>query len=176
MGRLERRLGRLERSLNASSGRCIWCEQRYWTMVCLNPAIGPYSKTEHGNECGLVFSRALAELCGDVVEDHYPRNLPTYDLDAGEHEAFLLAYAAVEESRPPRAGCECIEVARAFRSIEARVLHHYPRVAEAAVACLQEYARKPPDPRALYHWPGGSDGCVCAPSPVGPSHPRSPTS
>ena len=164
MSRLERRLRRLERSLKASGGECVWCAQSYWTKVCLNPAIGPYSKTEHGGEAGLVFSRALAELCGNVVEDYYPRNLPTYDLDAGEHEGFLRAYAAVEESRPPRVGCACIEKDRAIRRIEARVLWWFPRVAEAAVAALEDYTRKPRDHRPLFHWPFGDPACACTPA------------
>jgi hypothetical protein len=140
-------------------------------MVSLNEAVGPYSETEYGNEVGLVYSRALGELSsageGDgtrEASDHLS-DLPVYDLRE-EHEGVVAAYALVEAARPPAAGCECIKVARAFHSIKARVLYHYPLVAEAAIAALKKYARQPPDARALYHWPMGNDGCVCMPSPV----------
>lgn len=67
------------------------------------------------------------------------------------------------ESRPPALGCECFEGWTVLRSIEAQVLYHYPRVAEALIECLERYAASPFDPRTLYHFPIIREDCVCTP-------------
>lgn len=173
MGSVRSRLDRLEmRSSDAQP--CRWCEQAYWTMVSTNPAIGPYCQTEYGNEVGLVTVRAYHELLREVghegSDDHLD-HLPTYELEH-HHEGVIEAWERVVESRPPREGCECFEGWTVLRSIDARVLYHYPRVAEALVDCLEQYAASPLDPRALYHFPIVREDCVCAPQRCWPLTPR----
>lgn len=162
MGSVGRRLARLEQQ--SSEGElCRWCEQAYWTMVSTNPAIGLFSKTEYGHEAGLVTVRAYNDLLrahGYEVPDDNLDYLPVYDLSE-EHEGVVEAWRRVEESRPPRPGCECFDRKGAIRSIEARVLYHYPRVAEACIEALDRYAASPFDPRALYHFPIGDKECSC---------------
>lgn len=167
LGGIDRRLARLEQ-LSAMQP-CRWCEQAYWSMVSTNSAIGPYSKTEYGNEAGLVTVRAYNDLLRasgyeDIRDDHLD-HLPTYDL-AEEHEGVITAWRCVAESRPPRPGCECFEGWMSTRSIQARVLYHYPRVAEALIEALEQYAASPFDPRALYHFRGGGKECTCTPEEV----------
>ena len=133
-----------------------------------NPAIGPFCKTEYGNEAGLVTVRAYNDLCreyGYEVPDDRLDNLPRYALDR-EHEGVIAAWERVVESRPPAPGCECFEGWTLLRSIEVHVLYHYPRVAELLIDCLQQYAASPFDPRALYHFPANREDCACAPQGV----------
>jgi hypothetical protein len=169
MGRrslLERRLQRLERAANAAAERCIFCEQAYWTLISVNDAIGPYSKTRYGNEVGLVASRVLQEARTGETPD-YPTHLPAFDLEDDldeEHEGVMQAVRLVRESRPAREGCECVEAWEVLWSLDARILYHYPAVAEATIKCLQRYAASAPDERILYHFGSPRPECACTPS------------
>jgi hypothetical protein len=164
MGSIGRRLRRLERELAAIEDACAWCEQAYWTLVSTNDAIGPYSKTEYGNEAGLAYSSTLQTLTGRAEPDYDPRRLRADELD-WVHKGFIEAWQLVEESRPPRDGCECFETRLVLRDIEARVLAHYPRVAAAAAELLENYAASPPETRVLYHYGGEKGECACTPTP-----------
>lgn len=162
MGSVGRRLARLEQHTSVTQP-CRWCEQAYWTMVSTNPAIGPYSETKFGNEVGLVTVRAYNDLrreSGQEVPKDHLDHLPAYDLDH-QHEGVIAAWERVVESRPPREGCECFEGWTVWRSIEARVLCHYPRVAEALIEALKHYAASPFEPRVLYHFPLRREDCTC---------------
>ncbi len=162
-----RRLARLEAHSSAVDP-CRWCEQSYWTMVADNPAIGLYSETEYGHEAGLVTRRAYNELLREngyeVPDELHLDYLPVYDLTGQEHEGIIAAWNLVIESRPPRAGCECIGRWAAMRSVEARVLYHYPRVAERMIEALEHYAASPFEARALYHFAGDYEKCACVPA------------
>ncbi len=154
-GVTERRLSRLEEAFGGES--CVWCQQDYWTRTATNKAIGPFSEMAYGNEAGLVFSRELGALLPDHDRDsYYLYHLPSYDLGV-EHEGVIEAYRCVEESRPPREGCPCFEAWIQIRTIEARVLHHYPLVAKQLIEDLNEYAASPLK-RELYHFTGE---CAC---------------
>jgi hypothetical protein len=166
LGSINRRLLRLER-LSAMQP-CRWCEQAYWSMVSTKSAVGPYCKTEYGNEASLVFVRTLSELFRvgeDRNDPNHLSHLPTCELDR-EHEGVTAAWRRVAQSRPPKPGCECIEEWMFTRSVQARVLYHYPRVAEALIEALERYAASPFNPRALYHFGGGGKECVCTPEEV----------
>lgn len=160
---MDRRLARLEQ-LSATQP-CRWCEQAYWSMVSTNSAIGPYCKTEYGNEAGLVFSRTLSELLRVSEGRDGLGYLPTYELDR-EHEGVITAWRRVAESRPPKPGCECFEGWMVTRSVQARILYHYPRVAEALIEALEQHAASPFDTRALHHFGGGGKECACTPEEV----------
>lgn len=172
MGSVARRLAQLEMQSFAIQP-CRWCEQSYWTLVSTNRAIGPYCETEYGKEVGLVTVRELNELfraSGDAREHDldYLDHLPAYDALAEEHEGVVAAWDRVVESRPPMAGCECFESWTVVRSVEARVLYHYPRVAEAMMEELDQYAASPFETRALYHYFGaGNKECSCDPRGTG---------
>jgi hypothetical protein len=155
-GVTERRISKLEQTFGGEA--CVFCEQSYWSTIATNKAIGPYSETTHGNEAGLVVSRELEALLPEQDRDpHYLEHLPTYDL-ATEHAGVIEVWRRVEESRPPREGCGCFETWLHIRSVEVRVLYHYPKVADALVEALKEYAASPLR-RPIYHFPGGT--CAC---------------
>lgn len=163
---LERRLQRLERLADAVDERCIFCEQAYWTLVSINDAVGPYSKTPYGNQVGLVVSRVLQEVRGGETPD-YLTHLPAFDLEDDldkEHEGVMQAVRLVRESRPARVGCECVEAWEILWRLEAHILYHYPAVAEATIQCLQRYAASVPNERILYHFGGPRAECTCTPS------------
>ena len=151
--------GRISKLEGAFGGeRCLWCEQYYWSRSASMKAIGPYSETAYGNEAGLVFCRGLEALEGSLEQDRSSLydHLPSYDLGV-EHEGVLEAWQRVEESRPPKAGCECFEEWVQIRGIEAQVLRHYPRVAERLIEDLKEFAASPLE-KPLYHFLGE---CAC---------------
>ena len=75
----------------------------------------------------------------------------------------------VRESRPARVGCKCVEVWEVLWHLKARILYHYPAVAEATIRYLQRYAVSPPDGRILYHFGGPHAECACTPSKRLPS-------
>lgn len=147
---------------------CPWCEQSYWMAVSTNRAIGPYCETEYGNEAGLVTVRELNELfrANGEAREHGLGHLPAYDLDEA-HEGVIAAWHRVVESRPPKAGCECFKSWLAIRSVEARVLYHYPRVAERMIEALDHYATSSFETRALYHFGASNKECACAPRGAG---------
>ena len=155
-GVTERRVSKLEEAFGEES--CLWCEQYYWVRAATNKAIGPYSETVYGNEAGLVISRELGALLPEQDRDpHYLDHLPSYDLLGTEHEGVIEAWCRLEESRPPKEGCECFSAWLQIRSIEARVLRHYPRVGDRLIEDLKEYAASPLE-KPLYHFIGG---CAC---------------
>ena len=159
-GVTQRRISKLEQTFGG--GGCVFCSQSYWTLVATNKAIGPYSETTHGNEAGLVVSRELSALLPeqDELRDRDPdhlEHLPTYGL-VTEHAGVIEAWRRVEEGRPPGEGCGCFEAWLRIRSVEARVLYHYPKVADALVEALKEYAASPLR-RPIYHFIGGT--CAC---------------
>ena len=155
-GVTERRVSKLEEAFGEES--CLFCQQYYWTRAATNKSIGPYSETEYGNEASLVISRELgaALLPEQNQAPHYLDYLPRYDLDV-EHEGVTEAYRRVQVSRPPREGCPCFEAWLQIQSVEARVLRHYPRVADRLIEGLEEYAASPLE-KPLYHFIGG---CAC---------------
>ena len=163
MASLARRLLQLERKANAADERCVFCEQAYWTMVAVNDAFGPYSKTEYGNEVGLLVSRILQELRTGETPD-YLAHLPALNLDE-EHAGVMEAVRLVREARPAREGCRCVDAWEAVWRLKARILPHYPAVAAATIECLERYAASALEGRALYHFAGSGAGCVCSPSP-----------
>jgi hypothetical protein len=153
---MERRVSKLEETF--SGERCVFCQQYYWVSVATNKAIGPYSETEYGNEAGLTIARELEALLPKQGGGLHRADdiLPRYDLDV-EHEGIIEAYRRVEESRLPRESCPCFEAWLQIRSIEARVLRYYPRVAKQLIEDLNEYAASPLK-RQLFHFIGE---CAC---------------
>ena len=126
--------------------------------MATNKAIGLYSETEYGNEAALVTARELEALLPEQDRDpHYLDHLPRYDLGA-EHEGVIEAWRRVEECRPPREGCECFADWLEIRSIEAKVLYHYPAVADRVIQDLKDYAGSPLK-KPLYHLFMGE--CAC---------------